>query len=41
MEAGVLAAVGSYCLDHIRPKLQEDHDKAKRLAEGMLFQYIF
>ncbi len=34
-QAGVLAAAGLYALEHHRPRLAEDHAKAKRLAEGI------
>lgn len=33
-QAGVLAAAGLYALEHHRPHLSDDHDKARRLAEG-------
>ena len=34
-QAGILAAAGSYALDHNLARLQEDHDHASRLAEGL------
>ncbi len=34
-QVGVLAAAGLYALDHQRPRLAEDHAKARRLAEGI------
>ena len=34
-QAGVLAAAGSYALDHHIDRLQQDHDNAARLAEGL------
>ncbi|TKB08664.1 low-specificity L-threonine aldolase [Desulforhopalus sp. IMCC35007] len=34
-QAGILAAAGSYALDHNLTRLQEDHDHARRLAEGL------
>ena len=33
-QAGVLAAAGIYALDHIAPKLHEDHANAQVLAKG-------
>ena len=33
-QAGVLAAAGIYALDHIAPKLHEDHANAQILAKG-------
>jgi len=32
-QAGILAAAGLYALDHHRPHLSDDHEKARRLAE--------
>ena len=32
-QAGILAAAGLYALEHHRPHLDEDHEKAQRLAE--------
>lgn len=34
-QAGVLAAAGLYAIEHHRPYLAEDHEKARRLAEGI------
>ena len=34
-QVGVLAAAGIYALEHNLPKLKEDHQKAKLLAEGI------
>jgi threonine aldolase len=34
-QAGILAAAGSYALDHHLDRLAEDHSLAKRLAEGL------
>ncbi len=34
-QAGILAAAGRYALEHHRPRLAEDHEKARRLAEGL------
>jgi threonine aldolase len=34
-QVGVLAAAGLYALEHNRPRLAEDHAKAKRLAVGL------
>ena len=34
-QAGVLAAAGIYALDHIAPKLHEDHANAQILAKGV------
>ncbi|MDX1546885.1 MAG: GntG family PLP-dependent aldolase [Rhodothermales bacterium] len=34
-QVGVLAAAGLYALEHHRPRLAEDHAKARRLAEGI------
>lgn len=34
-QAGVLAAAGLYAIEHHRPQLADDHEKAKRLAEGI------
>lgn len=34
-QAGILAAAGIISLDEIRLRLQQDHDNAKRLAEGL------
>ena len=34
-QAGILAAAGLYALDHHRPHLPHDHEKAQRLAEGI------
>ncbi|KAM7447588.1 putative low-specificity L-threonine aldolase 1 [Porites harrisoni] len=34
-QAGVLAAAGIYALDHIAPKLHEDHANAQILAKGI------
>ena len=34
-QAGILAAAGLYALDHHRPELAHDHEKAQRLAGGI------
>jgi threonine aldolase len=34
-QAGVLAAAGTYALDHHLARLAEDHERARRLAEGI------
>lgn len=34
-QIGILAAAGLYALEHQRPRLAEDHEKAKVLAEGI------
>jgi len=34
-QAGILAAAGIYALDHHLERLEEDHRKAKRLAQGL------
>ena len=34
-QAGILAAAGLYALDHHRPDLARDHEKARRLANGI------
>jgi len=34
-QAGILAAAGVYALKHHRPHLSADHEKARRLAEGL------
>ncbi|MFP4228131.1 MAG: threonine aldolase family protein [Salinivenus sp.] len=34
-QAGILAAAGLYALEHHRPRLSEDHEKARRFAEGI------
>lgn len=34
-QAGILAAAGSYALDHNRDRLADDHARAKRLAEAL------
>jgi threonine aldolase len=34
-QAGILAAAGLYALDHNLERLQEDHRKARQLAEGL------
>ena len=34
-QVGVIAAAGSYALDNMVERLAEDHDNAKRLAEGL------
>ena len=34
-QVGILAAAGLYALEHHRPRLAEDHEKARRLAEGL------
>lgn len=34
-QAGIIAAAGSYALDHHIDRLAEDHDNAKHLAEGL------
>ena len=34
-QVGILAAAGLYALKNQRPRLKEDHDKAKRLALGL------
>ena len=34
-QVGVLAAAGLYALEHHRPRLADDHIKARRLAEGI------
>jgi threonine aldolase len=36
-QAGVLAAAGLHALEHHRARLAEDHDRARRLAEGVAF----
>jgi len=36
-QAGILAAAGIYALDHHIDRLEEDHRKAKRLAQGLVF----
>ena len=36
-QAGVLAAAALYSLDHIVPRLEEDHIRAKQIAHGKLF----
>ena len=33
-QAGVLAAAGIYALDHIAPKLHQDHTNAQIVAQG-------
>ena len=33
-QAGVLAAAGIYALDHVVPKLCQDHANAQLLAKG-------
>lgn len=40
-QAGILAAAGLYALDHHRPHLAEDHEKARRLAEGLAELPVF
>ena len=34
-QSGVLAAAGLYAIEHHRPELPHDHEKAQRLAEGI------
>jgi len=34
-QAGILAAAGLYAIEHHRPHLHRDHEKARRLAEGL------
>ena len=34
-QVGILAAAGLHALDHHRPRLAQDHEKARRLAEGI------
>lgn len=34
-QAGILAAAGLYAIEHHRPHLIRDHEKAERLAEGL------
>jgi len=34
-QSGVLAAAGLYAIEHHRPTLSHDHEKARRLAEGV------
>jgi threonine aldolase len=34
-QAGILAAAGLYALEHHRPHLDDDHEKARRLAETL------
>lgn len=34
-QIGILAAAGLYALEHQRPRLAEDHEKARRLAEAI------
>lgn len=34
-QVGILAAAGLYALEHHRPRLSEDHAKARKLAEGL------
>lgn len=34
-QAGILAAAGLYALEHHRPRLADDHDAARRLANGL------
>ncbi|MFB6272334.1 MAG: low specificity L-threonine aldolase, partial [Salinibacter sp.] len=34
-QAGILAAAGLYAIEHHRPHLARDHEKAARLAEGL------
>lgn len=34
-QVGILAAAGLYALDFERPRLADDHAKARRLAEGI------
>ena len=34
-QAGIIAAGALYALDHHRPRLAEDHENAKALAEGI------
>ena len=34
-QAGILAAAGLYAIEHHRPHLDRDHEKAQRLAEGL------
>ena len=33
-QAGILAAAALYSLDNIVPRLGEDHERAKHIAEG-------
>jgi threonine aldolase len=35
-QAGILAAAGIVALEKMIPRLQEDHEKAKELAEGLV-----
>jgi threonine aldolase len=34
-QAGILAAAGLYAIEHHRPRLSRDHEKAQRLAQGL------
>ena len=34
-QAGILAAAGLYAIEHHRPRLSRDHEKAHRLAQGL------
>jgi threonine aldolase len=34
-QAGILAAAGIYALEHMTDRLEEDHQRARRLAEGL------
>jgi threonine aldolase len=34
-QAGIIAAAGIYSLEHMVDRLQEDHDTARRLADGL------
>jgi len=34
-QVGILAAAGLYALEHEAPRLSEDHDRAKRLRDGL------
>jgi threonine aldolase len=40
-QAGILAAAGLYALDHHRPRLAQDHEKARRLAETIAARPAF
>ena len=37
-QAGILAAAALYSLDNVVPRLGEDHERAKRIAEGNVKQ---
>jgi threonine aldolase len=34
-QAGIIAAAGIYSLEHMVDRLREDHDNARRLADGL------